>query len=260
MFPAVSCGKRTGLQVGQMTKKLFLIFTFFIQLLLYINVAFATEITRPYQVNMIIFARNDINWLEPEKYYAIKNQDDYTKAKYLAPLQNETTDRPANTLMPQNDFALNDELNKLIASPKYKVLLAFSWWQPFGFPKDWQTIRISGGELYDQYNNPVSFGQQDWLLKLMPNKMHWQLDGTIRITLNRYLNATIDLQYLLPNRKQNTQISLDSKDINFSPLKVFRIQNTVRTRSQVTNYIDNPAFGVILRFEHYQPEEEQQDD
>jgi hypothetical protein len=211
---------------------------------------------RPYQVNMIVFARNDINWLQPDSEHAPFSNAALTKAMLLHPYQTDNTE--PYTLLADDHFSLHDEYRLLQQSKDYHVLLAFSWWQPFGEKDDWKTIRLSGGTLYDLYANPIAKDMINWARGFSPEQTHWQIDGTIQFSLDKYLNADVNLNYLLPDKKNKVKFLLSNDLINYTPLKVFTIKQSIRTRSAVINYLDNAAFGVIIDFEHFSPNEAQE--
>jgi len=213
-------------------------------------VVMAAPAVRNYQVNVIVFRYNHEQAISPERYYPPLNLD--SKGVRLAPITQsaDQTAYPSMTLQPFTDFDLKNPLLALFKDSRYDVLLAFSWWQPFTYEGDPTVINILGGDKSTKLGTPVL---PDNLLRLQNQEaleqLRWQIKGTLSISLHRYFELNLQLQYT-----ENLQNTLTlSRKADFTPYYTFEINQAIRAKSKKIYFFDNPRFGVILEMLPYTP-------
>lgn len=104
------------------------------------------------------------------------------------------------SLLHPSQLTLKNEQNQLNQNPTYQTLLHITWRQPVVDARHAQTIHIQG-------NN---------------------VDGTICVSIQRYLNVTLHLLF-----KNN--------------FDYFYLSENRRMRSNELNYIDFPVYGVLIK-------------
>jgi len=70
-----------------------------------------------------------------------------------------------------------------------------------------------------------------------------QLDGSIEISVGRYLHVWTDLLFSRPANNNPAMINANSE---YTELQTFRFQDHRRMRSKELHYIDNPSFGILI--------------
>jgi len=70
-----------------------------------------------------------------------------------------------------------------------------------------------------------------------------QLDGSIKISVGRYLHVWTDLLFSRPANNTPAMLNANSE---YTELQTFRFQDHRRMRSKELHYIDNPSFGILI--------------
>lgn len=179
-----------------------------------------------YQVEIIIFKNKTEQALNQEKwpsYPALPTLDD---AVELVPPQNKSYYKPYE-LLPKSAFILKTEESRIERNPEYQILLHQAWLQKFseGLP-----IHISA-DATDPANP-------------------WQLNGTIRLSLHKYIhleaNLSLDVPTAdLPQQDKSEQPIFSRKIANF------RMIQQRKLRSKELHYLDNPHLGVLVKIIPY---------
>ncbi|MFN3234029.1 MAG: CsiV family protein [Gammaproteobacteria bacterium] len=195
--------------------------------------AFA-KIYDAYQVNVIIFKRNGAEQLIPDTKTTPKTFA--SESQFLSLANDDATNDGSYQLIAQDEFGLLKELTRLKQSKNYTVLLALSWWQPFQDQPQGQTLHIYGGQTYNQYGEMVTVIDDE-------DASYYQINGTIKISLNTYFDIDTHLQFLVPEKDKSVRVSENT----LTPFKVFEINEELRSRSNELHYLDNPAFGVLIK-------------
>jgi hypothetical protein len=125
---------------------------------------------------------------------------------------------------------LNAAVKKLIASPRYHILVRKSWIQPGLDSKDAVNIDMNSA------NDPESAGAVG------------SLTGTVKIVLERYLHLYTDLVYHRPDTTAIVPAG-DSATPVATPVPVqdFVIKEHRRMRSNELHYIDHPLVGILIK-------------
>ena len=185
----------------------------------------------------------------------------------------------AYQLLPAESHQLSGDIERLVASGRYRPLLHERWLQPLQDRKQAVNILIRGGEQYDQ---------------------HYELEGSISIAVERYLHINTDLWFsrfastrgmeqspwpvlptpptVLAAEQQRQQMMV--REFNLQPLngeadpwlpqqpfqllfdQQYAVEQTVvlrqhrRMRSNELHYLDHPLVGLLVKITPYEPEPE----
>lgn len=189
------------------------------------NSSAIADAVRAYQVELIIFSHMSSKSLTTEQWPALNpNTQSYTNAITLAPT---TSDLKYYRLLTPQDFTLSKEqkrLNQFIST--YHTVMHIAWRQQVFEPRYAHAVHILGGQMYNSAP---------------------QVNGTIRISVQRYLNVSLDLMFAAPANA----ISKLARNGYFSSapsnLIYFHLLQTRRMRSNELNYIDFPLYGVLIK-------------
>ncbi|HEC30158.1 MAG TPA: hypothetical protein ENI65_11290 [Gammaproteobacteria bacterium] len=72
-----------------------------------------------------------------------------------------------------------------------------------------------------------------------------QLEGTLTVSIGRYLHVWTDLVFRIPLPGQDNPALIDNNP-EYTLLKSLRYQSHRRMRSKELHYIDNPSFGILI--------------
>jgi hypothetical protein len=167
-------------------------------LLLFSQLSFGGEDERWFQIEVIVFARangdsGEENWPRnlalnyPFNWVELRDPDAPQKTQRKAfrsgedrSIRDPLTDnlsppdlqREPYYLLPSSERALNRHANALHRQSGHRVLFHEAWRQPFRADRETPALIISGGDLYGS---------------------HYELEGSIRVTLSRYLHLNTNL-------------------------------------------------------------------
>lgn len=194
-------------------------------------------------------------------------------------------------LLPVDQLRLIGIVGKIVASPRYDLLLHTAWRQP-GVDRDKVLpVWIKGGRIYgNEYtsiDNQIEFQEfaeqqetspsvefnEETLealeLEMMEKSQRenpaglYELEGKITISLSRYLHTYVDLVLRRPRLSiesasgssvptgNTSDYSADTRILNNHSLREHR-----RMRSKNLHYIDSPEFGMLILITPYQVPEE----
>ena len=248
-------------QCMNINTKLLIIFT-----LLFSGFLSHAEPPRWYQYELIIFKYTSNTYTESESWPDKPGLPDYQNSHAL--LTGKADDNPASTkdfvLLKQNQLILKKEARAITLSSRRKLLLHTGWIQTM-HPKD-QTLPVSFkiGKEYtilvpepttlplspdrnqlpvptDTTTDTTGADQDDPGSAMIPLNVS-ELEGTISISIGRYLHVWSDFLFRRPDDNPTT--------INDTPgtvrLKEFRYKDHRRMRSRELHYIDSPSFGILI--------------
>lgn len=137
-------------------------------------------------------------------------------------------------------------IRRLRNSSRYRVILTRSWRQP-GLPAETAlAVRVRGGEDYTgRYATleppaeelPWGGGLPAAPPPAAPRRLD-EVDGTVTVSLSRYLHLAADLVFRAPLRE-------DGAEPGVAYLQSFAMDQRRRMRSREIHYLDHPRFGVI---------------
>lgn len=135
-------------------------------------------------------------------------------------------------LVPRSELSLNNAVQRLEQSGRYRVLASAGWYQ--SFPPDYK------GE-------PLRIEVGDWL----EEAGHREIEGTIRIDRVRFLHVSAKLNHWQPATGGDMQE--DALAANAMPQQTRKelvtwIRETRRMRSEEIHFMDSPTLGVLIFF------------
>ncbi len=194
-------------------------------------------------------------------------------------------------LIPVDQLRLIGIVGKIVASPRYDLLLHTAWRQPGVERAKVLPVWIKGGRIYgNEYtsiDNQIEFQEfaeqqetspsvefnEETLealeLEMMEKSQRenpaglYELEGKITISLSRYLHTYVDLVLRRPRLSidsasgssvptgNTSDYSADTRILNNHSLREHR-----RMRSKNLHYIDSPEFGMLILITPYQVPEE----
>ena len=151
--------------------------------------------------------------------------------------------------IPEEEYILDGVANKLKRSGRYRILQHFAWRQPAVERKDSIPIIIKAGRDFssqfpERAYRPVEFSDT---ISTQNNDQFGnqvrELDGTINVTITRYIHLYSDLVYRLP-RSNPTELHdvLDREQV----LVDYSVNSHRRMRSRELHYIDHPLVGILV--------------
>lgn len=228
------------------------------------------EEPRWFQVEMIFF--EPVNTSPAGEYWPpyepITTEQNVTElASPLLPIvvqDNPNIEARAFQLLNPDKFAMNDLAKRLLASRQYRILSHIAWRQP--------TVELANSTAVHVHNelmqeeNVTLVSNEPVILNNLPDPVEQtetevvtkRFDGTVTVSLSRYLHMKTDINYYNPEVYLAEQIAQQS--IDTPSIEHFRLQSSRRMRSKEIHYIDHPYFGIIALITPYQREPEQEPD
>lgn len=217
----------------------------------------APEQPRWYQVELIFFERLEpaaTGEIWPElKAEEIAERPVIELAPPLPPvvLQDNPgiTPRAFQLLNPSN-FTMSGLAQKLANSRQYHILGHIAWRQPTVELANSRVVQVHDELMQEE--EPVPASNKPLLLQNQPETAIKErgFDGTITVSLSRYLHLAADITYYNPDvylAEQIARQNVDAPDIGF-----FKLQESRRMRSNEVHYLDHPYFGIIALITPYQ--------
>jgi hypothetical protein len=129
-------------------------------------------------------------------------------------------------------FTLKTAESRLAASPSYRPLLHLAWRQSASAQADAPAVHLHTDSAGAKDESGTDGGRT--------------LDGSIRISRNRFLHVDVDLLY----RDAGSRTASSGAGGGDSPV-VFRLQQSRRINSGEVHYFDHPAFGLLVKVTPY---------
>ena len=147
--------------------------------------------------------------------------------------------------LPESAFRLDTQAARLARGRAYRVLLHTAWRQP-GLPREEAfQVRLRAGDEMGARLEAAAKNTADnyWTVResmWIPDTPVFELDGTVTISLSRYLHAHFDLAL--------TEVGTDeTEDMGSIPQLIsHRLKQHRRMRSERLHYIDHPRLGVLI--------------
>jgi len=193
-----------------------------------------------YQVEVIVFEHITPQSLASEAWPTDLQEPNLSDAIQLQAVQNDNLQ--AYELLPKKDFQLNSEVRRLTNNPNYKVLTHIAWVQPVSAPRFAKPVQIKGGAIYAPDGQmvlpvPGEMGDADY------SGDYWQLNGTITISVMKYLQIKTNLLLTEHGYKIPQQTNAQGETAS---LISFPMQQIRRTKSRELNYFDHPLYGMLI--------------
>lgn len=177
-------------------------------------------------------------------------------SSYIDGARNSLPREPDYQRLSNTAFKLTEEVEKLVESERFEILSHQAWRQPGTAPQETLELRLRAGNAYSLQSIDSRF----------PNIVY-EIDGTIKVVLGRYLHVYTDLLYLHPvlqveqRQQQTTGFSLfgnkEPEKIEYENLLTtsdqagavlhgFNYKKHRRMRSKRLHHIDHPLLGMLI--------------
>lgn len=183
----------------------------------------------------------------------------------------------------ENTFRLLDIANKIVESERYKLLKHMAWRQPGLAKKDALAVQIRTGEKFGNHYSSIDSSvipfkesiqkeafnsgfntailgdnnvdkSADKTTKI--ERVWYELEGKITISLARYLHAYVDLVLRIPRENKLQIISNfetpeqsdqhDDFSLSSATLNNFSFKEHRRMRSRKLHFLDHPEVGMLI--------------
>jgi len=211
------------------------------------NLVSAEEIPQ-YDIEIILFEHKNNTSIDSEVWPLspeMPNTDTATNlfrsehAVYSGSLNRVSSEIPLNLLvLDSKSYQMSDAMEKLMNSEYYNPLFHVAWRQNVSSPEGAHAIHITTDRI-----EPVT---ADNTLPPPEKTSTSTIDGTITVSLKRYLHLNADLAYI--NTDGNSFFSAGEE----MPV-VFRMTESRRMRSKEIHYFDHPKFGMLALITPYEP-------
>lgn len=124
------------------------------------------------------------------------------------------------TLLPEADFGLNAQWDKLKASPQFRPLTRLAWTQNDPPPENGPRLRVIGGEMFKLKDNE-GLGEREFR----------EIDGSVALHLGRYLHLDTDLVYTAGGETPQS----------------WHLHEARRMRSEELHHLDSSRLGVLVK-------------
>ena len=223
-------------------------------LLLTLATSVIAESQNWYQLELILFSHNSPTFRDSERWPDDLALPNANLAISLGPLTTAEAKSTAFALLDKSVMQLLDEAERIDRDESLTLLSHLAWLQP-GLPADqakavWIAI-------------PDPEGEADGQPPLGPPI----LEGTLSLSLSRYLHLAVDLLYraALPSSELPVNSGTSPMDLfqlsEQSPTiysetgqwQLYRKEESRRMRSNELHYLDHPLFGILVLISPSQP-------
>lgn len=130
------------------------------------------------------------------------------------------------TLLPESEFALEEQWGHLRRSPQFRPLLRLAWTQNDPPKANGPRLHLKSGELL-KIAAEEGFGEREFS----------EVDGTLALSLGRYLHLDADLVYTVAGEEAAS----------------WRLEESRRMRSEELHHLDSPRLGVLAVIKRWVP-------
>ncbi len=166
------------------------------------------------------------------------------------------------------ELQLTDHIKSLEHNNAKKVLLHTGWRQPLQENAPGVPVHVYSHSI-EPDNNPDTLNPQPEVLNNLPDpesnpvvvednpveRPENFVDGTISLTLTRYLHLKTHMVYFNPDVDLARQIA--EPDSNTPVVDRFLLKESRRVKRKEIHYLDHPYFGILVRVSRYEPEKQQ---
>ena len=195
-----------------------------------------------YQIEMIIFSRLNSNTLASEQWPAV-NLKSFNLSLYQKQAYQDYLKLVGFNPLPAKNYFMNN-MTHILQKSQYPILMHFAWTQAIVSAGSAKPIHLYGGSAYNANGEKPSFSNNEGLA--YDQYPLWQVDGGVKISVNRYFNLHFHLLFSEP---LNTIATIDKNNYfsdSHRPYIYFELDQTRRTKSNELNYIDYPLYGILF--------------
>ena len=190
---------------------------------------------KDYEIEVILFTHTaGIN--QPSEQAVLRQIEPKRNGKYLGK-------KGSVRALSRERYRMGGIARRLTSSPEYKVLKHIAWRQPALSKRQAYPIQIRAGKDYQgefptRSYRPVEFGDTT---QSSGSRAVYELEGTLTVTVGRYLHIYSDLVYRLPQRAQYASAGFSNR-----VLADYHVKSHRRMRSKELHYVDHPIVGMIV--------------
>jgi hypothetical protein len=202
-----------------------------------------------YRFELILFEYTNNQYSDTETWPTEAGEPDYSDVLTYITSNNYKAGSAINSrgytfqLQKPGQLILKKEASAIKRSSSRKLLLHTGWIQSMHPEKKARPVAIKigktytsldtgrpgGTSIYSDYQNPVSTPVR-----------HKQIEGSIKISISRFLHVWSDLLFRRPHYNTSTNSS------EYVDTQAFRYRDHRKMRSKELHYIDNPSFGMLI--------------
>ena len=187
------------------------------------------------KVEILVFA-NDTSKITQESWPLDKNSSPIHQGVNLKPT-GETTDEFMQ--LPPKALSLTDAKQRLQQTAGKKILLHTGWRQILVDKNGSSFVHLTGGGSLEPKHEEA-----------FKNGSLREIEGTIRVSLSRFLHVDADLLYrkkmTVPAQNSGDPSSTFSSKTPSQKIITFRLTDTAKLRSNEAHYFDHPLYGVLV--------------
>lgn len=204
--------------------------------------ALADNIDPQYKIEMIIFSRLNTNTLATEQWPMV-NLKSFNLSQYQNPAYQEYLKSVDFNPLPTKNYFLNN-MSNILQKSHFPILIHLAWTQTISDNRSAKPIHLYGGNAYTSNAGTPSFSNNETLQ--YDQYSPWQVDGGVKISVNRYFNLQFHLLFSEP---RNAIATIDNNNYfsdSQQPYIYFELNQNRRTKRNELNYIDYPLYGVLF--------------
>ena len=202
-----------------------------------------------YRFELIIFEYTNSQYSDTETWPTRTGEPDYSNVLYYITSNAYKAGSAVNSrgytfkLLKPGQLILKKEASAIKRSSSRKLLLHTGWIQNMHSEKKARPIAIKIGKTYTSLDRGIPGGTSiysDYQTPVSTPVSNKQIEGSIKISISRYLHVWSDLLFRRPNNNTSTNSS------EYTDIQAFRYRDHRRMRSKELHYIDNPSFGMLI--------------
>ncbi|MFC1602150.1 CsiV family protein [Pseudomonadota bacterium] len=152
------------------------------------------------------------------------------------------------TLIPKDEYRLKTEFKRLRLNNSLQPVVHLAWRQPVTDPKHAKLLYLQTTETSRNAKTISGF-------ESFATTEEADLEGTIRVSVNRYLHVELDLLNRIKQTRRYSPYEQSFEDgLTQQPLvdNRYRMQARRRMRSGELHYIDHPLMGALVKITPYE--------
>lgn len=228
----------------------------------------ALETTKPlpwYQIELLIVEPVDPPLTNEKWPVVIEEPSPANMVELTAAVQSggkaaHTKNRPvAFQLLRPREFELSKLADNLAKRGTHKIMMHLAWRQPLDENTTGPAVHIHNNikesaipVSIDPSASPVLNALPD-LTTVQPGKAATRenfVDGTVTLTLSRYLHVKTHMIYFNPEVDLGRQIA--AHEANTPVVERFLLKESRRVKRKEVHYLDHPYFGIIVQVTRYE--------
>jgi len=148
------------------------------------------------------------------------------------------------TLIPKSDYRLKTEFKRLKLNKTLRPVIHLAWRQPVMSPERAKLLYLRTAKGFANTETASEF--EGFAVT--------DLEGTIRVGVNRYLHVELDLLSRVKQNRRYSSYERSFEGVLTQPVldRRYRMQSQRRMRSGELHYIDHPLMGALIKITPYE--------